>query len=185
MILSILVLLANLALADPTTTAIAPWYHAEALLKATLGSDPCLTVQDLESTSDGNVIKIKSCSKNKAVALASLLDPKQFIGVRVLLITDQNQIAMPSKIKKSEELAKAAEIAFNDNSYYTRIYASNSSFSYVTIEFKPAVVQYASDDISDFHGMTNRVAQEAFCSFLIKDFSAKLRLACTTQTIAR
>ena len=163
-----------------------PWYLLQAKLSATLRADPCVHVSNLEGEGLDMKIKIEVCDYDKALALAAFLNKKHGFGEKLAVTT---QVYAPTSLPvfanlptSAEETAQVLNRALSGNTNFVK--AGADKYSVVAyVEFKPAVVQYFSDDISDFYHNTNLLASTAFREVLgLNPFSRNtVRVYATTS----
>lgn len=161
-----------------------PWYLLQAKLSATLNSDPCVHVSDIIGEDLDMNIKIEVCNYDKAVALSAFLNKKHEFGKGAAVTT---QVYAPGQLpvvtnlpKGAEETSEFLNRALSGNTYFVKTgIVKNTAYA----EFKPAVVQYHSDDLSDVYLNTNLVASTAFREVLdLNLFSDKTARAYATTS---
>lgn len=148
-----------------------PWYLLQKQLSATLNADPCVHVEDLTGAGLDMEIRITVCTNDKAHALAAFVNQRHEFGdklaVTVVVYADFVPVdaPMPGTL---EDATKLLSRALNGNNYFvkTGIGRSPTSVHSAYIVFKPAVIQYQSDDISDWYLNTNEVAANIFSDVL-------------------
>lgn len=149
---------------------LSPWVILQNQLRATLNADSCVDVQRLIGKGPNMEININVCEDNKALALAAFANKKYDFGDKLVTV----QVYSSSKIpvyadlpSTPEEVAKLLNIALKGNSFFVNAGVDkekrvDSAFA----QFKPITVQYFSDDFSDWHFNTNKVASTAFAEVL-------------------
>jgi hypothetical protein len=181
----LIVLCGLLAFASFARAASAPWYQAAAVLKKTIGASPCAQVGQPVAPTDGTrqwTITIQACSPKTARALAIVLKPQFYTSAAIVVAGPdgaKETAPDPDKSLSVDELKEAFVAALGENPYFAAA-RSTRAFAPLTVEFKPEVVQVWSDNISDFYGMTNYVAADAFKQSLRLEFGA-IRVGITTS----
>ena len=170
-------------------SASPPWYYYQAVLKATIGADSCFRVSDVispEASATRYQVKITGCSVEKSRALATLLTKSSATEILdVVVLLPNGNLAKPQSPANSQEVAKTITLALTGNPYFVTVHVSHSGglgLSDLFIEFKPEVIQLWSDNISDFYGLSNFVAQSAFGTVL-SDHLGNFRIAVTTSRL--
>lgn len=146
-----------------------PWYILASETQKTLGADPCVRVDDLDSAIghpgdfDLNIHAI--CSDQKANALATALPAsRDFGGVTVFIrVFDPNGHQEPKGILPIDP-AEAAEVyqrALDGNPLFVQIDPGNAIVDFF-LEFQPRVVQFYADNLADAYHNLNLVAADAF-----------------------
>ncbi|CAM2901385.1 Uncharacterised protein [Legionella steigerwaltii] len=144
-----------------------PWYLLNNLLSATLNADPCVQVNDLTGDGLEMEIKVTVCNADKAHALASFINRVYEYGdklaVTVKVYSSDSVPVEASAPSTPDEAAELLNHALKGNKYFVRAgvaarHLGDAAFAL----FKPMIVQYYSDDISDWYLNTNEVAAKAF-----------------------
>lgn len=166
-LLSAIILAATpVVFANPQASLSPPWEILRAKLNATIGADPCVKVSDIEGRNYSVMkIRIDVCNYNKALALAGLLQKKYTFGkisvtTPIYISSSSSEINAypPNNLRETWIVLNAG---LSGNPYIEKI-EFNEAKNIVYIEFKPIVVQYYSDDISDLYRNTNMAASAAF-----------------------
>lgn len=148
-----------------------PWYRLQALLKTTLEKDPCVKVDKLTGEGLNMEVLVNVCNYNKAQALAALISKKHSYGPRLTLaikVAYNNSVVSGSAPTNTTEALNLISESFAGNELFVKvIQTQNTPIGFV--EFKPQIVQYYSDDISDWYRNTNLVAADAFKGILEVD----------------
>lgn len=144
-----------------------PWYLLQAQLSASLQADPCVTVDSLQGDGLNMSVEVHVCEQKKAEALAAFISKNHQFGeqlaVRVAVLYDG--VAVEGQLPDAlEEQVTLLNDALNGNAYfvYARSGLSPTSTVSAFAVFKPRVIQYFSDDISDWYLNTNVVAATLF-----------------------
>lgn len=144
-----------------------PWYLLQTELAASLQADPCVTVNALQGEGLNMFVDVHVCEQKKAEALAAFISKNhQFneqLAVRVSVLYDG--IAVEGQLPDAlEEQVTLLNTALNGNTFfvYARTGLSPTSKVSAFAVFKPLVIQYFSDDISDWYLNTNVVAATLF-----------------------
>ncbi|KTD42613.1 group-specific protein [Legionella parisiensis] len=144
-----------------------PWYLLKNQLSATLNADPCVHVGDLTGDGLEMEIKITVCDEDKARALASFINRVHYFGdnlavtVKIYSIDSIPVEAIsPSTLKETVELLN---LALKGNKYFVKArLGTRQQAGTAYALFKPMIVQYYSDDISDWYLNTNEAAAKVF-----------------------
>lgn len=165
-----------------------PWYVLQALLKSSLEADQCVKVGKLTGEGRNMEVLINVCEYNKAQALSTLLSKEHIFNDKLMVtvrVVFANQIMLPGlRPNNANEMIQQINSAFNGNQYFVQA-AANANARIGMVEFKPAIVQYFADDISDWYRNTNLVAAEAFKRILDVNAlrSAGIQLYVTTSRV--
>ena len=120
-------------------------------------------------TGNATATPIQVCDVAKAQALADVLQQNvNYLGE--LRITDPNgNVLKAEKLSDYDQVAQAANTALRDNPYFAKSYpysALGFKANCALVEFKPQVVEVATDNISNPYGTNVYVAAEVFVLFL-------------------
>lgn len=142
-----------------------PWYLLRALLKTSLEADPCVKVGNLTGEGRNMEVLINVCEFPKAQALSTLVSKQHSFGDKLMVtvkVMFANQLVLPGPApSKASEVIALINDSLRDNQFFVKsLAAANSQMGFA--EFKPAVVQFFADDISDWYRNTNLVAADAF-----------------------
>lgn len=144
----------------------APWYTYQKKLFALFERDPDILVGDLIQNDDSDsdyVINIEVMNHEKFEALDRVLPTYKYYGnvsVRILLYDEENNDVMPG--------IDLYETIFKDNPILEdiRTLKDASGFDHGYVRFKPEVVQFFDDNISDYNGnwsgLAADIAKEVF-----------------------
>jgi len=141
-----------------------PWYLLRAQLHASLEADPCVKVDKLTGTGRNMEIVVNVCEANKASALATLISKQYAFGDKILVavkVMSNHPVPAGSIPNTLDDALKLLNMALNGNQLFVKT-GTNALAQRGFVEFKPAVVQYYSDDISDWYSNSNLTASEAF-----------------------
>lgn len=180
---------------DKKTQLIAPWYFLYAQISATLGKDPCVTVGNLVGEGPNMEININVCDYNKAEALSAFIIKQHDFGnlkqhdfgslmVTVNVLAPDSVPVSAQAPNDSKQAAAMLNLALTGNPYFAK---AGSVGKAAFIEFKPLVVQFFSDNISDFYSNTNMVASWAFDDIMtFNSFSPKsVKIYATTAPLKK
>lgn len=165
-----------------------PWYLLNNKLSALLNADPCVHVEHLTGAAPDMEIKISVCNEDKAQALAAFLNRTHDFGnlaVTVKIYTAESvpvNAIKPNDIKETVEMLNRALIG---NEYFVKAGTGSTHQSEAAFAiFQPKVIQYYSDDISDWYLNTNEVASKVFSDvFNFNPFAEDaVRIYATTAT---
>lgn len=165
-----------------------PWVVLQNQMKATIGADPLVRVDDLDEVSQSpekfNLDVHVKCDCEKAQALADFIGKEHDFGgvlvdVRVFDERDHLKTAkpIPTHPDEAEELVKDA---LRTNRYFVKI-DPKAFLSDFFIEFCKGVVQYQADNIADFYRNINQVAADAFAQILGLDDIPGIHIGVTTS----
>jgi hypothetical protein len=168
--------LLNISTAQPTTPAkkmlLPPWYLLQAQLSATLNADPCVHVDDLIGDGSELEININVCDDEKANALSAFITKTHEFGtilVRINVLAPDLSLVSLKAPKDAKDVVEMLNIALTGNQYFVRAGSLDEISDAAFVEFKPSVVQFYADDISDWYLNMNLVASKAFSE--IMDFN--------------
>lgn len=154
-----------LFLANLSSTAFAlspPWYLLQAQMKAVLQGDDCVKVGNLTGKGREMKIPVTVCDYKKALALAGFIAKPHEFGSNILVTIEvtAGSTPVPTQAPRSDKEAfSMLSEALDGSRYFVKAgYVHDQTF----VEFSPTVIQYFSDDISDWYGMTNLTTAEAF-----------------------
>lgn len=144
-----------------------PWYLLQTQLAASLQADPCVTVDSLQGAGLNMFVNVHVCEQTKAEALAAFISKNHQFGeqlaVRVTVLYDGAAVEsqLPDEL---EEQVMLLNKALNGNDFFVHARTGLSPTNKVSAfaVFKPRVIQYFSDDISDWYLNTNVVAATLF-----------------------
>ncbi|CAM2804906.1 hypothetical protein LEAN103870_03460 [Legionella anisa] len=151
-----------------------PWYLLKNQLSAALNADPCVHVGDLTGDGLEMEIKITVCDEDKARALASFINRVHDFGdklaVTVKVYSSDSipvEAVTPITLKETVELMN---LALKGNKYFVKArLGTRQQAGAAYALFKPMIIQYYSDDISDWYLNTNEVAAKVFATVLHLD----------------
>lgn len=161
-----LILISNLLFATaPKLTP--PWYLLQTELATALSADSCVTVNPLQGEGSNMSIDIAVCDESKAQALAAYLSKRHefnsslTVSVNVLYENTPIQVELPDSLTEQVTLLNQA---LSGNKYFIKARLAPNPLGQPSAyaEFSPSVIQYFSDDISDWYLNTNIVAAELF-----------------------
>lgn len=155
------------SIASAGNMLLPPWYLLQNQLSAALNADPCVHVADLTGDGHDMEIKITACNEDKAQALASFLNQTHAFGeqlaVTVKVYSADSvpvEASTPGSIKESVALLNRA---LKGNKYFIRARVGVRGYAEAGYAiFKPQIIQYYSDDISDWFLNNNEVAAKVF-----------------------
>lgn len=141
-------------------------------LVASVGADSCVKIVAPESFMGAGTTTLKVCDTAKAQALATILQSKvEFLGE--IIVADANGNAVqPEKFSGFAELAKLVDTAFQGNPYFTKSYPYSPlgiTPNCAMVEFKPEVIEVATDNIANPYSTNAYVAADVFVLFLNAD----------------
>lgn len=145
-----------------------PWYLLQTQLRTVLEADPCVKVHSLTGDAPEMHIKIRVCNEQKAVALAAFLTKRHEFSEQLAVNVNvyaanlgQVDAQLPNSL---EETTKLLSRALHGNKYFVKTGMGTSPMAQPVAYavFKPVIVQYFSDDLSDWYQNTNEVAAKVF-----------------------
>jgi len=140
---------------------IAPWYEYQKQIKALLERDPQITVGEVYEPEGHEVdfaFDIQVRNHEKFTALDDLLPAMKEYGNVTLGI----EIFDEENTSATDDLAAIYKTLFRDNPIVQDIVVVPDHFgaSQVYILFKPEVIQYYRDDMTDYNGLFSGLAQD-------------------------
>ncbi len=176
-------------LVQPAFALLPPWYLLANQLKAALQADSCIHVNDLTGQDKNMEVVVNVCDYNKALALSAFIGRKHAFGENLIVqvkVMFAGQAILPiSRPNNIDETIVYLKRALDGNKYFVNVF-TNSYKDGVFVEFRPAVIQYFSDDFLDYYNNNNLVASEAFYQILNTDESTnsnEIRISTTTSLI--
>jgi len=168
------IILSSMTFTASAGKLLPPWYLLNNQLSATLNADPCVKVNDLTGDGLEMEIKVTVCNEDKALALASFINRVHEYGDKLAVtVKVYSSDSVPVEANAPSSPDDAAELlnqALKGNKYFVRAGVGTRYFDEVAFAlFKPMIVQYYSDDLSDWYLHTNEVAAKAFAAVLNLD----------------
>jgi len=142
-----------------------PWLLVQAKMSATLKADTCVNVSKLEGEGMDMKIRVDVCDYDKALALAPFLN-KKYEYYKNLALTVQ--VYAPGLVPVFADLPSTpqdvADVLNRALSGHPSFVTSgvNKVGKAAFVEFKPVIIQFVSDDSSDYYLNTNLPASSAF-----------------------
>ena len=132
-----------------------PWMTYYKKLVALFGDDPELEVSWKEEGEEKSVI-IASTNTFKIMALEKLLDPKITFGNIILTIK------CLVKDGSEESVSAIFKTAFAGNPHISKVIDQETMgcIEQTFVLFKPEVIQFFNDDITDYHGNWNGLSED-------------------------
>jgi hypothetical protein len=168
-----------------------PWVTLHQQIKRSLGVDSRIRVGDLVEVPPGYQVDLRANSDRLAEALAMVVRPQHEFG-RVIVeirVFDPSGRQVAGRLPHSgEDLLWACHTSLRCSPYYCRSFSDKRrGDGYVVALLRPAVIQYYNDDLSDYYGNANEVAQAVF-QVLLRDYwdepGFRGRLLMTTQKLS-
>ncbi|MHA7136689.1 hypothetical protein ACRTEV_05385 [Rossellomorea arthrocnemi] len=150
-----------------------PWvtYHNE--LKYSIGQDPSVIVGPLIPAFGNYIIPVTAIGDEKAIALATLLkDTVEFgnVSVNVVVINGDQEIVNPLPCPlRSFVVADLVQSALSGNPYFIEVVVKPQmpgGPNAVYPVFKPEVIQFFNDDISNLCNTFTAVASSVFADVM-------------------
>ena len=164
-----------------------PWWTLQAKMLHTVGTASNVRVDRLVENPTGYTLPVVTGEPGTGTALATLLTPIFPMGNVIVKVSVQNIDGRPWEarvISTVDELAGAVKDAFYANPLFAGVLVGSNfpgAYTQVVAVFRPAVVQFYNDDLSDYYRNFNGVAAKVFDELLRDEFGSMLRLATTTQ----
>ncbi|WP_114746809.1 hypothetical protein [Falsibacillus pallidus] len=147
----------------------APWVTYQNELKYSIGQDPSVIVGPLIPTAGNYIIPVTVIGDAKAIALATLLkNPVEFgnVSINVVVINSEQEIVEPVPCPLGAfAIAGLVQQALSDNPYYEDVVVKRQNMggnNAVYPVFKPEVIQFYNDDISNLCNNFTAVASKVF-----------------------
>lgn len=174
-------LLCLAVLSSSSYAIIPPWIYQSLILQNTIGVGSCVKVDFPAQNSQ--IIPVKVCSQEVGKALLFLLSDTKSIQVTA---TDGQLIVPFSEAEISQTIdfvEQQLKTAFKDNPLVVKIGRWGVfHVNRVTVEVKPQIVQFFTDDISDPYGHSTFLVQDLLERVLIREY-AKVAISATTSPI--
>ena len=142
-----------------------PWNILQSEMKATVGADDCVDIDNLKPVPHGYNLDVEVCNTERAKALATLIDPtRDFGGVIVhirVFAPHHHQVTPGTLPTHPEELEELIQTALCGNRYFVKVAPGNAIVT-VFAEFTPSVIQFFADNLADAYNNLNLVAEDAF-----------------------
>lgn len=170
-----------------------PWELLQSQLSAALEADPCVHVKPLTGEGLDMEISVTVCDDKKALALAAFLNKRHEFGDYLAVTVNvyaPNLLPVNATIPEDlEATAKLLSRALVGNKYFIKTGMGKGPMGQLVAYaiFQPVVIQYYSDDISDWYSNTNEVAAKVFSEvFNLHPFDdTAVQIAPTTAPIVR
>ena len=139
----------------------APWYEFNKKVKALFDRDPDITVGDLVEADDGRtnyVFDIEVRNHKKFIALDRALPKTKTFGnitVGIIVYDEENLSAFEDAVETYKTIFEGNPIV-KDIKDVTDFAGTRHGF----VRFKPEVIQFFHDDISDYDGRWSGLAQD-------------------------
>ena len=146
---------------------IPPWYLLQTKMSKTLENDPCVKVNKLTGSGKDMHIIVDACNYEKAVALASILEKSHTFGSNNMVhveVRANNQFVHMQSPRTIDDFISTLTKGLTGNQQFVKIDKNRDNTLF--LEFKPVVIQYSSGNISDYYGMSNVIAADAFYEVL-------------------
>lgn len=146
-----------------------PWITYFNEIQFSIGADPKVTVGPLISVDDDYIILVTVTGNEKAKAIATLLNPAVNFGninVNVVVSNREGQIASPFPCPLDAfEIAHYFQVALGGNPFFEDVVVKPQlpgGPNVVYPVFKPEVIQFFNDDISNLCNTFVAVAADVF-----------------------
>ena len=160
--------LVNTSLSAAIHRLTPPWELLHSQLSAALEADPCVYVKPLTGQGLDMEISVMVCNDKKALALAAFLTKRHEFGEHLAVTVNvyaPNLLPVNATLPSDlEATAKLLSRALNGNKYFIKTGMGTGPMAQPVAYaiFQPVVIQYFSDDISDWYSNTNEVAAKVF-----------------------
>jgi hypothetical protein len=155
-----------------------PWYTVRSMLNGTVGASPCVEVGQVNVDQNPYTLDVTACSNKVASSLAVILRRHWRFGnvqlkVRVL---DPTGKEVKPRIQPGPDPVAAIrarfETALADNPLFSMILENQGVLDphNFWVETKKEVIQFFNDDLSDYYGNKNVVAENAFADVCLSTF---------------
>lgn len=163
---------------------IPPWWYNALVLQNTIGTSPCVKVDSPTSKQGTWIIPIHVCSEDVGKALLFVL--KNTKGIQVL-DSSERVIApfSPTDISPSIDfVAQQLTIALKENPLFVRLHKFGMvALNRISLEVKPKIVQFQTDNIGDPYRHSTFLAQDLFSRALNDKYFGKIYLSATTSPL--
>ncbi|WP_133136472.1 group-specific protein [Legionella rowbothamii] len=145
-----------------------PWELLQSQLSAALEADPCVHVKPLTGEGRDMEISVTVCDEKKALALAAFLNKRHEFGdYLAVTVNVYAPNLLPVNATLPEDLGATAKLlgrALVGNKYFIKTGVGTGPMAQLVAYaiFQPVVIQYYSDDMSDWYSNTNEVAAKVF-----------------------
>ena len=148
-----------------------PWHTFFNFVKHTIGKDKQVKVLEMKEVSETDfIIQIEVKDKDKALALATILEPhKEFGNINVYVeVLCFGKAVKPSEKKQNVcTLVKFYEKAFETNKYFVHAEVVDFFGSMILFPvFKKEIIQFFNDNLADLYQNFNGVVADVFKEML-------------------
>jgi hypothetical protein len=165
-----------------------PWFIFQSKMKATVGADQCVSVDDLKEDEQDpgsfDLVVHSTCGYRKTQALSTLISRTHTFGnisVKVIVLNSENHLVEPKEFPTDPEIAEAlVKRALRGNPYFVCTAPGNAIFKFFIV-FEPRVIQFFADNLSDAYRNMNLVAADAFYDALGLDMIRNIRMGTSTE----
>jgi hypothetical protein len=168
-----------------------PWYTLHHKITYTIGADPTVQVLPLRSGDKAYYIDIIKKAGNP-YALAAILRDVYPLGNITVYVQVYDQYGQPVKgelpvgTDPVTAVKVAVELALQSNSYYVEVLTPEKipfkpQLAQVVLVVKKAVIQFWNDDLSDYYGNFNAVADDVFAEVIKHEYEGPVTLGFTTE----
>jgi len=148
-----------------------PWHTFFNFVKHAIGKDRQVKVLEMKEVSEVDfLIQIETKDKDKALALATILEPyKEFGNIKVYVeVLCFGKVVMPSEKKQNVcTLMNFYEKAFGANDYFVHVEFKDFFGNMMLFPvFKKEVIQFFNDNLADLYQNFNGVVADVFKEIL-------------------
>jgi hypothetical protein len=163
-----------------------PWYRLYNEILYSVGRDPGVTVDPLDTSTNPYVITLHVKSPQQASALASIMIPTHTYGnvvVNVLVRDSQGNMASPASVNSTSDVTNAYVNALATNPLLVAIFppVATPFGQSLPVIFGREVVQFFDDDLSEAYSNFNGVAATVFADVLQTSFGNTFQVVFGTQ----
>jgi len=145
-----------------------PWYTLWNEIKASIGNNPGVTVEDLDTSQTPYIVPISVDNHDTAAAIASIMNLHYQIGnitVDVQVKDPAGNIVTPITPGSVSQLVELVESGLGNNGWFKEVLPKPlypNAPEVVFVVFAKAVIQFYNDDLSDLYHNYNNVAAFVF-----------------------
>lgn len=164
-----------------------PWYTLHHKIVNTIGADPTVHVLPLRDEGAKKYIDIVVTDPEELYPLACLVKPQHDMGnitVFVQVLDASGKVIKcewPTGCKPPDCLYMVVTKGFKNNPLFVEAIEAGSSLVWAVI--KKVVIQFWNDDLSDYYGNFNGVAENVFKEVTQETYPGDVTLAFTTENV--
>lgn len=171
---------------SPAAMALSPpWYILQNQMKATIGQDAGVTVDDLKDAPGGYDLDVEVSDGRQAKALSTLLTRTHDFGgteVHVIVLDSYGNPIAPGTVPTDPDKAtRFFQTALSGNCFFVQVDPGNAIYA-LFLEFPQATIQFPADNLADAYGNLNLVAADAFKEILNLEDISGIGIGAATST---